>query len=605
MTTPTPGPAIDYSSRDFDGYRASMMARAVQLIPEWKAGDEGDFLQVLIELLAWMGDNLAYYVDRAATESFLPTAQIRSNVLAQAKMLGYRPAGRVASKVTLQLTAPDAATDTIPPGTQFTTAPMLDRVPLVFETDESVTFGGGIAGVNQQQLVPATQGISIADEAVAVSTGIGSQYYGLYRSPVIDSTVRVWVQDNPAAAPREWTYVDHLIEAGPNDEVFSTDTSSTTGTTLLLFGNNVTGKVPARGATITASYRIGGGLETNVAAGTITQMVDPMADIIAVTNPAPATGGQDEESTESVRANAPFVFGAQNRAFNADDFKGLALRVPGVGKAKAQSSVYTNWVVYVAPANGDDADEALLAQVTNFIMDGRALVGWDVRAASVVYVPVDITVLVDIYEQYNRESVRTAVSNALGILFDFTNPYGVADFGVDVTQGAIYTLVMAVEGVRSCQITLLAYDNGTGVADLAIEDWQIATLGASEVDATGGIASLIPMVDVTSGNPLQPGLAGAPAVTLTRCDTSTTRVEANWAAATDATLYYVELSYMDGSGGVMQTTTFGPYTATSFGVDAPKVTAATSLRLRIRSFNGTTGPSLGAYASVANPCYTP
>lgn len=604
MTTPVPRPAVDYSSRDFDGFLDSIMSRARVNVPEWQPGDEGDFAMVLAEAVSYVGDVLSYLLDRAATESFLPTAQIRNNVIRQAVMLGYRPRQQVASKVVLTLVAFDASTATIPAGSQFTTSPELDQVPVIFETDYAVSFPGGSPGVDQTLTVDATQGETVSGEEVAVSTGLASQFYALYRQPVIDSTVQLYVQDDPNSTPRVWAYVDHLVEAGPNDEVFSTDITPE-GTTLILFGNNVTGKTPARGATIAVNYRVGGGLATNVAAGTITQMVDPVSDIVAVSNQDAATGGQDAEGIESIRANAPFAYAAQNRAFNDDDYKGLALRVPGVAKARSQSASWQNVVVYVAPANAGAAPDLLLKQVADFINDGRALQGVSVRAASVTYIAVDISVLVDVYEEYSRESVRTAVANAMTVLFDFDNPYGVSDFGRDVTMATVYTLAMAVEGVRACTIQVLAPAGLTTVGDVAIDDWEIPQLNTAEVSATGGITTMIPMVDVAGGNPSQPGVPGAPVVTLTRCDASTTRVECNWAPATDATLYYLEVQYKDGGGATLQKTTVGGFSTASAAVDVPKVSTAVSLTLLAKAYNGTTGPVQSPVTSTPNPCYTP
>lgn len=604
MTTPAPRPAVDYSSRDFDSFLGSIIARARIQVPDWQPGDEGDFGMVFAEMVAYVGDVVSYLLDRAASETFLPTAQIRANVVKQAQILGYRPRQQVASVVTLTLTAFDASTATIPAGSQFTTSPELDQVPVIFETDSPISFPGGSPGVDQNLNVTATQGETVAGEAVAVSTGLAAQVYELFRAPVIDSTVEMFVTDNPSAQPRRWSYVDHLVEAGPNDEVFTTDIN-VQGVTLVAFGNNVTGKVPARGAQIAVNYRVGGGLATNVAAGTITQMVDPVSDIVAVTNQNPATGGQDVEGIESIRANAPFAYAAQNRAFNDDDYKGLALRVPGVGKAKSQSASWQNVVVYIAPANGSDASGALLEQVRDFILDGRALQGVSVRAATAVYVPLDLSVLVEVYDNYSRESVRTAVSNALTILFDFENPYGVSDFGVDVTQGIVYTLVMAVEGVKSCTIQVLAPQGLTTVGDVAISDWQIPQLHTGTVSATGGITPMIPMVDVAGGNPAQPGTAGSPSISLTRCDASTTHVECTWAAATNATLYYLEVQYRDGTGATLQKVTVGGFSVTSAQVDVPKVTNAVALAVRVSAYNGTTGPVYSPTTSTSNPCYTP
>ena len=47
-------------------------------MPEWKtAGEAADFGTLLIELFAYMGDMLHFYIDRTASEAFLGTAMRR------------------------------------------------------------------------------------------------------------------------------------------------------------------------------------------------------------------------------------------------------------------------------------------------------------------------------------------------------------------------------------------------------------------------------------------------------------------------------------------------------------------------------------------------
>ena len=66
-------------------------------MPEWQTvGEAADFGTLLLELYAYMGDILNFYIDRTASEAFLATAVRPQSVLYIADMLGYtpdRPAG--------------------------------------------------------------------------------------------------------------------------------------------------------------------------------------------------------------------------------------------------------------------------------------------------------------------------------------------------------------------------------------------------------------------------------------------------------------------------------------------------------------------------------
>ena len=99
--------------------------------------------------------------------------------------------------------------------------------------------------------------------------------------------------------------------------------------------------------TMTVKYLVGGGVESNVKKGTITQLnnVEYEEDVtlftptqlglynaaknsIAVDNEVPATGGKGGDTIEEIRQNALANFGSQNRAVTAKDYQVRALSMP-------------------------------------------------------------------------------------------------------------------------------------------------------------------------------------------------------------------------------------------------------------------------------------
>ena len=63
----------------------------------------------MLELFAYMGDVLNFYIDRAASEAFLGTALRRQSVLYIADMFGYKPIGQHSASVVLLFTLDDEA----------------------------------------------------------------------------------------------------------------------------------------------------------------------------------------------------------------------------------------------------------------------------------------------------------------------------------------------------------------------------------------------------------------------------------------------------------------------------------------------------------------
>jgi hypothetical protein len=96
------------------------------------------------------------------------------------------------------------------------------------------------------------------------------------------------------------------------------------------------GQAPS-GVTLTVRYTVGGGIASNVAAGTITIVNDPnvatldtfgldssvvnfVKNSLAVNNVTPAIGGTEVKDIESLRLDAIANFAAQNRAITKEDY---------------------------------------------------------------------------------------------------------------------------------------------------------------------------------------------------------------------------------------------------------------------------------------------
>ena len=101
MAINTPG--FDFASRDYENIRRDLLNRASLIAPEWTDRDPSDFGVLLVDLWAYMGDVLHYYIDRAAGEAFITTATQRESMLALASLFDYKPYSRRASKAVVNL----------------------------------------------------------------------------------------------------------------------------------------------------------------------------------------------------------------------------------------------------------------------------------------------------------------------------------------------------------------------------------------------------------------------------------------------------------------------------------------------------------------------
>jgi hypothetical protein len=95
---------ISYLGRDFGQFRKNLIDFTKQYFPQtYTDFNESSPGMVFIEMAAYVGDVLSYYVDNNLRESFLEQASEPSNVYDIAKSLGYTPNNVVPAYVTLDI----------------------------------------------------------------------------------------------------------------------------------------------------------------------------------------------------------------------------------------------------------------------------------------------------------------------------------------------------------------------------------------------------------------------------------------------------------------------------------------------------------------------
>ena len=108
------------------------------------------------------------------------------------------------------------------------------------------------------------------------------------------------------------------------------------------FGNQMQGMIPPLGRRIrVVTMRAGGGSAGNLPAGSLTkiQARDPNGNLvtpITVQQPLATTGGADSETLDSAEQRLPARLRHQERAVTAEDYRSLALEVPGTGVGRVE-----------------------------------------------------------------------------------------------------------------------------------------------------------------------------------------------------------------------------------------------------------------------------
>jgi predicted phage baseplate assembly protein len=303
------------------------------------------------------------------------------------------------------------------------------------------------------------------DGGDAVSTGEADQVFRLRERPVAPGSLELHVEvDGDPESPRRWTLVEDLLASGPNDEVY--ELVPETGE--VRFGDGRHGVIPPAGArVVAASYRYGGGAGANVPAGAISGPAP--ARISEVRNERPAFGGANEQRIEDLKREAPLRLRHRERAVTQSDYAELARQVEGVAAATAIPFAHPHFpklrvpgaITVVILPEGDLLQDGspprlapgLIDAVGRFLEERRAI-GTEVWIAEPTYTTIRVETLVEADPSKSMDSVAGEVADELKKAFDPRR----AEFGRDRSLGAVYPVILGVDGVRSVRTLKVTVD---------------------------------------------------------------------------------------------------------------------------------------------------
>ena len=507
---------VDYMARDYDSLLKSMRDLVPSRLPEWKSYEsEADFGNVMLELFAHMGDILSYYQDRVANESFLGTAQSRRSIIDHLKLISYRLATASPASTSLDLTFPSTCNEiiTINRGGAFATKSQKEKpsvrfeysreIPLVIDcstlavdpvTNKKYYKKDALLGTEG---VPVEEGRLVKDELLGVSGGSKNQQFTLVRTGLILRAAGasqkvnrdIIITTQLGETITEWTFQESLAFSREKQQDYIVEIDDQDRATVI-FGDGTFGAVPEIGATIMATYRVGGGLKGNVPAANIGTIVDASQlslNGVKVTNSEAATGGAERESIDHAVMHAPSVFRSLKRAVTEDDYKALALDFKGVGKVRAVAASWNRVILYVAPEGGGKVSDVLEGNLLAYFEDKRP-VTTIIEIHDVEYVKIYITAEIGVKSYYPIEDVKEKVQTASAKLLAFDN----VDFAQTIYLSKFYEAIEAVEGVEYVTINeFRCQDDTAGSVEpsgkIVLNDNEIPIVPAGETSYTKGI----------------------------------------------------------------------------------------------------------------------
>ncbi len=307
-----------YAGKDFFTFVDDLIARIqIQFITEFNDFVASGTGQMLIDIVSWAAETLSFYIDRQATESYITTARTRKALNRLARNIGYKPSAAISAAVDLTVLLDDIWAFDVPieVGFQFS-----GPNRLVFEATEEVIFPTGEGPLSPARTVATREGVTRTE--TFTSTGAKNQIFRLNPGEgksVAAGTAAVTVDGSL------WTESE-IITFDQTDQY---ELSENDVPPLLRFGDAVAGNIPVASSALVITYVATSGAGGLVNSATIDDVESPLvvafqAIDLTITNVAPSSGGSDQESLESIRANAPNWFKARDVAVTRGDYEGLA-----------------------------------------------------------------------------------------------------------------------------------------------------------------------------------------------------------------------------------------------------------------------------------------
>jgi len=445
---------INYLNKDFNSLKLSLMNYAKSYFPDtYRDFNETSPGMMLLEMNAYVGDVLSFYIDKQYQEMLLPLAEERRNIINMAKMFGYKVKPIVPAFVDLDFQSTVNASTGNPANVDYSTAGVFDpgieiasdvNSEIIFKTIEHIDFQ--ISSSSDTETIANTDSFGIANSYTLtrkVKAISATEKTTTFRIGAPEKFKRITIPDTNVidivscvdSNGNNWYEVDFLaqdrvsIETHYTDDLTRVDAYTDSGglrsstavpfslsyittpkrftretnednTTSLIFGNGVLkdgqvvdenyidmeqvgivipgqmndldeavdpllgneystlGETPNQ-TTLTVTYRVGGGLNSNIPTATISTTPTTLAQngntsaiLTNVSNPAAARGGRDREETLEIKEKAKAFFATQNRCVTKEDYEARILNLPSKFGSIAK--------VYVTLETNDLSPEAMM-----------------------------------------------------------------------------------------------------------------------------------------------------------------------------------------------------------------------------------------------------
>ena len=410
-------PWVTYLDRSYKSIKASIIARIKVITPEITDLSESNIFVIIAGLFAGLIEQLNYYIDQVAREMFITTARRYSSMIKLTRLIDYRVRANIGATVDLKIVALDSGG-----------LPVALTADYSFNSGVIVNTAGGIPFVilkkstifegTSSVVVQARQGVLTTGSNLGTTTSSPDQQFILpdgYRHDSLQIVIN----------SISWEFRNTFAFSGPLDKHFIVQVNEAKQC-YVVFGDGVNGAIPTTGQTVLGTFYVCLGTAGNLEANTINSFntsptLPSGVTSFSVTNELPSVGGLGVEDLERIRKNAPLSIRTLNRAVTLQDYRDLALLVPGVSKASVQFNNQLKKVdIYVSPDGGGTAPGALLSDIEDYFSD-KKMISTIVQAVAAGETKIKITMSVTAKFRRDITDTQNDIIAALKEEFGFNN----------------------------------------------------------------------------------------------------------------------------------------------------------------------------------------
>ena len=327
-------PYTQVANLDFDQIKSSLKEYMRAQTDFTDYDFDGSALSNMLDVLAYNTYYTAFNTNMVVNELYIDSATLRDNVIAIAKQLGYRPKSATSptAYISFTVTYSNPTTDTeliLKKGTGFTASYDNTLYNYITVEDTKAQVSNDTAVFTN---IPLREGTEVVQN-FTVNTNNKSQKFVLGNRNIDTNTIRVKVFPTGGSFNEPYLLAENILGVDSNSKVFFLDEIADERYELI-FGDGVLGKKLDNNAVINVSYVTTSGPESNgvktfVFSGVIENPngVSPNQFTVTINSTIASAGGEEIETTDKIKYNAPKTYGSQDRAVTADDYGAIVRNI--------------------------------------------------------------------------------------------------------------------------------------------------------------------------------------------------------------------------------------------------------------------------------------